>query len=148
GPAPQPTAAERVHQFQRNCGLIQTLVQGGLRLAAEEDPLKRAECCSGVAKRLADELHRAAESQDRTRVVELGEHLNALLASGVAANLSTARRQIPQGSTLEKNLLEIRDQTALLVVPLEEILHRDAGSENGDEIQRTLKVLHDGRIEV
>ena len=41
-PAPAPTADERAQLFQRDRALIQALVQGGLRLAAEERALGRA----------------------------------------------------------------------------------------------------------
>jgi hypothetical protein len=137
----------RARLFQRNHELIQTLVRGGLRLAGAEDALQRAECCSGVAERLATEIHRAVLNQEKERVTELGAHLHALLETGVAANLSIARKHIPIGSTLEKNLREVRDRTAHLVEPLEEQL-LNATDEDEQAIRHTLKALQVGRSEV
>ncbi len=142
----RPDVTLRAHLFQRNRDLIQTLVEGGLRLAAADDALQRAECCSGVAERLAAAIQQAAVNQEQARVAELGLHLRALLETGVAANLTTARRQIPIGSTLEKNLHEVRDRTAHLIEPLEEQLLRVSARE--EAIQHTLKALQVGRTEV
>jgi hypothetical protein len=142
----RPDAALRAHLFQRDRELIQTLVEGGLRLAAAEDALERAECCSGVAERLATALQQAAVNDEKARLIELGVHLRALLESGVAANLSTARRQIPVGSTLEKNLRAVRDRTAHLIEPLEVQLLGVIDPE--ETIQHTLEALQVGRTEV
>jgi hypothetical protein len=146
--AQNPDHAVRARLFQRNHQLIETLVKGGLRLAGAEDALQRAECCSGVAERLATEIQRAVRSQEKERVTELGLHLRALLETGVAANLSTARKQIPLGSTLEKNLREVRDRAAQLVEPLEEQLLNVSDAEDEHGIRHTLKALHVGRTEV
>ncbi len=147
-PASPSDASKRTRRFQQDNDLIETLVQGGLRLAAQDDPVKRAECCNDVAECLAGEIQRAAENQDKERVAELGQYLDALLEQGVAANLSMARKQIPVGSTLEKNLHDIRDRAAKLVRPLEEQLRRDSQKEDHQELQRTLRVLQGGREEV
>ena len=144
--ASRPDADLRAHLFQRDRDLIQMLVEGGLRLAAADDALERAECCSGVAERLATALQQAAVNQEKGRVAELGVHLRALLETGVAANLSTARRQIPIGSTLEKNLRAVRDRTTHLLEPLEVQLLRVTDPE--DTIQHTLRALQVGRTEV
>jgi hypothetical protein len=145
---PPTDDAVRVRLFQRNYALIHTLVKGGLSLASADDALQRAECCSGVAERLATEIQQAALNHDKGRVAELGTHLRALLETGVAANLSTARKQIPVGSTLEKNLREVRDRTAHLVEPLEEQLLNVADADDEQGIRHTLKALQVGRTEV
>src|SRR5262249_37011031 len=54
-PAPNPSAAERLKQLRRDRALIHKLVESGLRLAEEDDPLKRADQCN----RLAEDLTRA-----------------------------------------------------------------------------------------
>ncbi len=147
-PPRQPSVAEQARQFQRNRELIQMLVQEGLRLASEEDPLKRAEVCNAVAECLANAIRQAAENREKARVAELGQHLHALLEQGVAANLNTARAQIPVGSTQEKALKEIRDRATELVLPLVQQLQQTADPEDNEELHHTLKVLHDGRAEV
>ncbi len=137
-------AAERVVQVQRNYGLIQTLVESGLHLAAEEDPLKRALQCLDVAGRMVEEIRQAAEKREELRVVELGEHLHALLEQGVAGNVGLARRQTPLGSTAEKSLRETCDQAAALVGQLEEFLQSTSEPLDGAEIKGMLRGLHDG----
>jgi hypothetical protein len=146
--AQNPDHAVRARLFQRNHQLIETLVKGGLRLAGAEDALQRAECCSGVAEQLATEIQRAVRSQEKERVTELGFHLRALLETGIAANLSMARKQSPLGSTLEESLRAVRDRTAQLVEPLEEQLLTATNSEDEHGIRHTLKALRVGRTEV
>jgi hypothetical protein len=141
-------AAVRARLFQRNHDLICTLVKGGLRLAAAEDALERAECCSGVAEQLATEIQQAFQNHEKSRVAELGSHLRALLETGIAANLSVARSQIPVGSTLEKTLREVRDRTSHLVEPLEEQLQSETDALDEQGIRHTLKALQVGRTEV
>jgi hypothetical protein len=148
GPVPPPDDAVRARLFQRNHDLIRTLVKGGLRLASAEDALQRAECCSGVAEHLATEIQQAFLNHEKGRVAELGLHLRALLESGVAANLSTARKQIPVGSTLEKTLREVRDRTTHLVGPLEEQLLSETDALDEQGMRHTLKALQVGRTEV
>src|SRR5437899_3292438 len=82
-PAPAPTADERAQLFQRDRALIQALVQGGLRLAAEERALGRADACADVAEKLAAEIRQAADSRQGDRAAELGGYLRALLDDGV-----------------------------------------------------------------
>ncbi len=141
-------AADQTRRFRQDNALIETLVQGGVRLAGQDDPMKRAECCNEVAERLAAEIQQAAENRNKERVAELGQYLHALLEQGVAANLSAARKQIPAGSTRERNLHAIRDRAEKLVRPLEEQLRRDSEKENQQELQHTLRVLQGGRAEV
>src|SRR5205809_8121485 len=90
-PSPAPSDAERAQMFQRDRALIQVLVRGGLRLAAEEDPLGRADSCADLAEQLASEIRQAAESRQGDRAATLGDHLRALLNDGVDVNLSGAR---------------------------------------------------------
>jgi hypothetical protein len=142
-PAALP-APERAVQVQRNYGLIQTLVESGLHLAAEEDPLKRAHQCLDVAGRMAAEIRQAAEKREELRVVELGEHLHALLEQGVAGNIGLARRQIPSGSTAEKGLREACDQAAVLVRQLEEFLQSTSEPLDSAEMKLMLRGLHAG----
>jgi len=142
-PAATPTP-ERAIQVQRNYRLIRTLVESGLHLAAEEDPLKRARQCLDVAGRLAEEIRQAAEKREELRVVELGEHLHALLEQGVAGNIALARRQIPSGSTAEKGLREACDQAAAFVRQLEEFLQSTSEPFEGAEMKLMLQGLHAG----
>jgi hypothetical protein len=107
----KPPDADRILLTQRDQSLVQKLVAGGLRLAKEEDHLRRAQYCNDLAKNLADEIRQAADDHDGDRAVELGRHLQEMLQTGVAANLDRERSQIPPGSSREAELGAVRQQT-------------------------------------
>jgi hypothetical protein len=107
----KPPDADRILLTQRDQSLVQKLVAGGLRLAKEEDHLRRAQYCNDLAKNLADEIRQAADDHDGDRAVELGRHLQEMLQTGVAANLDRERAQIPPGSSREPELGAVRQQT-------------------------------------
>src|SRR5215831_11729526 len=50
---------DRLRQFQRNYALIESLVQGGVRLAAANQPLQRVEHCIALLRSLRDALRQA-----------------------------------------------------------------------------------------
>src|SRR5215471_12702459 len=83
--------AERFRQFRQDAQLLDTLVDGAIELAGEEDPLKRAAQCNKLADSLAREIRQAGADHDRGRVARLGPHLRAMLSHGVAGNLTEAR---------------------------------------------------------
>jgi len=145
--APQPLPGKARH-FQRNYGLVRSLVESSLRLAEEDDPLKRAQCCNDLLERFASEVNTAAEEKDLARVLELGQHLHDLLAQGVAANLRAVRKQFPEGSSLDKILHDARARAERSLQPVEVQLARVAGAGEQDEVQRTLRLILDGRTEL
>jgi len=112
--------AERVRLFERDQKLIQTLVESGIELSGEDDPLRRAAQCNKLADRLAREISQAATAKDSPRVKRFGEHLQDLLTVGVAGNLVEARGSVPAGSPQERKLLEFGKE----VKQLEEKLGR------------------------
>jgi hypothetical protein len=140
-PPPRPKAVERALHVERNYALIQVLVRSGLQLAAEEDPLKRAGQCLGVADRLAEEIRQAAEKGEEQRVAELGEHLHALFVQGVAPSVRLARRQIPPESTAEGDLRETCNRAAAFVQRLEEFL-QSADPDDKVDKQPMIRELH------
>jgi hypothetical protein len=146
-PPPRPPDAVRFQQLQRNRALIQLLVQGGLRLAAENDPVRRAAYCSGMARRLADEVEQAARDQETDRAVELGSHLERLLQAGVAGSLGVARRRIPPGSAEETELRRVARRVADLTRPLEDLLNSMDDNDAGD-LRQVLHQVHDARRQV
>jgi hypothetical protein len=150
-PAPSP-AVERAERLQRNLGLISALVDGSLSLAAEDDPLRRAEHCNTIANHFAKEINEATERRNVPRVLELGRHLHQLLEVGVGSNLSRARGGIPPGSAEEKKLLELRQGAAQLVGELEDQLQQavtgDPQAENQAEMEKALEEMQVGRYRV
>lgn len=139
---------ERVRQLQRNLDLIQSLVDGGLLLAGESDPVQRANHCNSMAERFAGEMSKATDERDAWRVVELGRHLKALLDDGVAANLSQVRGGIPAGSADEKKVFEVRDRTVRVVGRLEEDLRRVVDAAPQSELRQVLEQMQEGRSQV
>ena len=68
--------------------LVETLVVQGLRLADENDPLKRAEVCTDVADDLVRTIMEASRSaSDRDEMVKLGTYLGAVMDQAVDGNL-------------------------------------------------------------
>lgn len=147
GPPSAATGGGRLLQLQRNHALIQTLVDGGLRLAKEEDPLQRASCCKGLAESLAGEIQQAAVDREGPRALELGEHLQAMLERGVAGNLSRERGRFPVGSAREKQLHQVGDRMIEILKPLEGEL-QGATEADRDTMRRAIKAVRAGRTQV
>jgi hypothetical protein len=132
---------ERARQVQRDRDLIEELVNLGLRLADDEDALKRAGHCSGTAERFAREISAAATNREGSRALEMGQHLHDLLQRGVADNLRTAREQIPVGSAEEQTLNEVQHQTGEVLLPLQDQLREALKSQKSRDLQDTLRTI-------
>lgn len=122
--AGRPSAPEQARLLHRNRALLEALIDGGLKLAAEgTNPLDRAAGCQLLAVRLKDELRQTAPTGESHRAAELFRHLRTLLDNGLAPNLQAARKGIPAGSQDERRLIELRDQARQLCEQLEETLN-------------------------
>lgn len=137
--APPPSGADRARRLQLNEKLIHKLVHGGLLLASEDDPLRRAEHCNLVAAFLADEMGRAADQHEDSRMEELGQHLHLILQHGIAPNLVIARKSIPTGSHQETMLKSVGDTITRFTFPLEERLQQRAGNERAVRVRIALE---------
>jgi len=123
-PPARPAGADRVRQFQQNYRLVKNLVESGLQLAGEEDPIERTEYCSTVAERLAAEVTEAIAKDDMLRVCELGQHLHDILEQGVTAGLHDVRHPLPQGSSAAGALGQVRAEVQGLVDVLQQRLQK------------------------
>lgn len=125
GQSPSPSATEQAQQLARNRQLVRATVESSLELGEKADPLERANTCNRLVKVWAGAVERAARDEDIARAVELGSHLNRVVERGVAGNLRTARKNIPIGSPMERELLLRRDEALdmirLLEVTLDQI---------------------------
>src|SRR5262249_48194822 len=110
-----PESEQRLRQLQRDLELIQTLVDDGLKLAAEEDPIVRARTCNDLAGALVQEIQKAAETKDENRAAHLGGYLKTVLVRGVAGNLDLARRDLPQDSP---EVQSVSNQTVRVTQPV------------------------------
>jgi hypothetical protein len=129
---------EETQRFQRNRVLIEKLVDGSLRLAAVDDPIRRADYCIDLAGPLADEIQQSLAQQEGNRVEELAGHLQALLNQGVADNLGQARQAIPVGSAEDRKLAEIHRRALAVIDQWEKRL----GLEDLEPAQQTLRIIH------
>ncbi|MFN4257920.1 MAG: hypothetical protein ACK4RK_01380 [Gemmataceae bacterium] len=139
-----PDLQAPLRSFQKNRLLLQELVATSLRLADEDDPLKRAEHCQEMAERLAQEIQKAASDQEGARVNELGLHFRNVLRQGVAANITAAGNRIPVGSERERELEQLGQRVLRMALPLEEQLQATQPLTT----HQTLRAIHAGREEV
>jgi hypothetical protein len=116
GPAPTPA---RVQQLRKNRFLVRSLVQSGLALAGQDDPIQRATSCSTLAQSLGDEIERAADDRENERAAELAGHLQTLLKKGVAANLQQMWSPAFSGSAREPEIRQVGRQLKEALRPLE-----------------------------
>jgi hypothetical protein len=143
GQPPSPSGEERARQWQRDQELVRELVDTGLTLAREEDALRRAAACKQLANVFSREIRRAAADRDGARVADLGRHLQAVLETGVAANLRSARGTISSGSPRERMFLEFGRQVRRLEAQLD-----GAPNTRPEDIAPALKAVRKGRAEV
>jgi hypothetical protein len=124
-PAGEPgdDPAEVVRQFQRDLDLIEALVEDGLNMGGEEDPIRRAQVCLRLAEKFNKELLTATASRDGARALELSTCLQGLQSRGVAGNLAVARAQpkdrIAEVEKLGSQAAKVTRQaeTELLLIP-------------------------------
>lgn len=88
----RPAAAmPAVEPVAEDADLHTLLVVQGLRLAEEEDPLKRAECCADVGDHLVRAVLDASLSSDVDLAAWYGRQLGSVLDRGVAGNLARVK---------------------------------------------------------
>jgi hypothetical protein len=144
GPPTDPPLADPVRQFQRDEGLIVSLVEGGLLLAAAEDALKRADTCNGLVDKLTQEIRQAATDSDVPRAAALGRHLHAMLVGGVATNVKLARDVLPPRSPREQELRRITEKSAALTHRAEEALRNLAERGKQDTMEMLAQSVFQG----
>lgn len=140
-----PADPARVKQLYRNRGLIQTLVDGGIRIAREDDSLRRADSCSDLARGLATEIRQAATARDGDRAIEMGQHLHDLLQGGVARNIRTVRGSAEVSLAQKEKMEQVRDWVKDVTAGVEDQL-RVASSDS--DIKKTLDAIRGARGEV
>lgn len=135
----------RALQIRRNSELIEALVNHGLGLAAEEDPVKRTEQLGMLAETVASEIRTAARQSETGRVDELGDHLETILTEGLVESLETLRQQAPPGSSLAQKLEKVKARTAGAVRLLEdELTDPTLGSATRDKLKEAVRQANTG----
>jgi hypothetical protein len=144
GPAPVRSPAERLEQFRRDRGLVRKLVEGGLQLANQDDPLKRADQCNLLAKDLSQAVQQAVQERDRARGERFGQGLEKLLVHGVAGNLNlVADHPAPDGPSLSE-VHRLSDEALSVMEPLQKEFDRAPDSQQ-KQMEKVLQCLKRGR---
>jgi hypothetical protein len=143
-----PSAAEQLQLLQSNQGLLQALLDDGLRLSQADTTLKRATECHQAAKTLAQAIEKSASSStpEPERLAELGEHFTKLVQEGLAPTLAEARQQIPPGSRDFPRLRELHQQTKQSFAALQKSIPSTgpiAESRPVIQLKQTLATLND-----
>jgi hypothetical protein len=146
-PSSSVVAFEQAQSFQRNRKLIQSLVDNCLKMAEQKDIVRRADSCTLVADRLAEEIELAASKRDVYRATELGNILKDLMVKGIAFNLTTAQDRIPKGAVREPEMLQIGDHVQRLTDQLQDKLSHVSDKDTNDW-QRIVQGIIDGRTKV
>jgi hypothetical protein len=131
---------------RRDLALILTLIDGGLKLAGEDDPLQRASYCQEMADKLAGEIKQAVQTNDAGRALQLGDQMNLLLVQGVAGNLDMARAGMEPNSPREPEIARVGSQVSGAAKTIEdEITRLPAPHPN---MLRTLQAVQGGKTAV
>jgi hypothetical protein len=138
---------ERLKEIRRDLALVRKLVRGGLQLANETDPLKRADHCNALAKGLSREVERAVKDRDRSRADVLGQKLEALLVRGVAGNMQRAREKLPPNAPTPPELHRLRDEALSVMDPLRKEFDRVPDHEQ-EQMSGVLHAVTQGQAEV
>jgi hypothetical protein len=147
GPARAPSAAERLRRFRQERALVRKLVESGLRLAQEADPLQRADECKLLAGGLTQEIQRLVKEKDGNRADALGKQLEALLVRGVAGNLNRARSGLAPNSPALPELRRLAREAIAVTDPLQAELDQVAGPEQ-EQMQGIQQAVTQGRAEL
>jgi hypothetical protein len=146
-PKPARSPAERLQQFRRERALVRRLVDGGLRLANEDDPLRRADQCNLLAGDLSREARQAVRERDRERGERFGLGLEKLLVRGVAGNLTlVADHPAPDGASLSE-VHRLSDEALAVMEPLQKEFDRVPGAVQ-KQMKNVLRALTQGRAKL
>ncbi|HYV34461.1 MAG TPA: hypothetical protein VE988_02080 [Gemmataceae bacterium] len=138
---------DRVAELQRNEELIGSLVEGGLQLAAEDDPLQRATYCNQMVDKLSGEINLAMKANDPGRAAELGGHMHEMMVKGVAVNLGNARAALEPNSPREPEIARIADKATASAKKIEDEIFRQKLIEPA-KMKGTVQGLAKGRNEI
>jgi hypothetical protein len=103
--------------------LLGTVVLHGLRLAEENDPLRRADSCNEVAEHLVQGILLASGGGDTERAGKLGGFLGSLMDRGVAPNLQRFQDSAPADARI-KEAEQVGERSVRAVEVLQEKLER------------------------
>jgi hypothetical protein len=139
-----PTPTDRARALQRDQQMVQALIASGLQLAAEKDPLRRADQCNRLADHYAVEIKQAVKNKDAVRAAQFGQQMQALLTRGVAQNLAVARAAPKPDET---EIHRLGAWVSITAKGIEEELGHHPELEP-DQMQFTLQAVAQGKADV
>ncbi len=136
---------ERARQLPRDLQLIETLVDSGLKLAAEDDALRRADQCNRLADKLAREIKVAMGKKEGGRANQLSLQMQELLTRGVASNLTVARAELGKDSAREAEFTRLAKEADFVAKDLEDeaCQHPEMNFD-----KTTIQAVSKGRMEI
>ncbi len=140
--AGQVAEAEPLPPVNGGQPLLAALVSGGLRLAEESDPLRRAEVSSALAGLLAQAIVLLSARGDAEQADELGTAMGELLYVGVTSNLDRVAATAPPGARAAE-AEQVRRRAAQAQAVLEQNLEQATGPARAG-LQRALQASRHG----
>jgi hypothetical protein len=143
GTKTRPTPVQKTQLLQKNYNLIEKLVDNGLKLTKQTDPLSRSENFRGTFLELEQQILAALHERDADRLVELNEHLQSLSSRGLLPTVGAARETISQNHPNESRLFEVRDLTERIIGNLQEAITRSSisGTVEAKQLHQTLESI-------
>lgn len=138
-PEPSPLASD---VNRPGAPLLATLVYGGLRLADDPDPLRRADTCTDVADALVQSIVLASAAGDAERSDELGKSLGEFLDKGLSVNLGRVPSDLPASRQAEFD--RVKQRAAKATGALERNLERAPAPAKAG-LERALEASRHGR---
>jgi hypothetical protein len=132
--------------WRQNIDLIRELVDTGVRLAADEDPLSRAHHCQELARHVIAEIQTAATQHDAERMCDLGGHLHDVLKLGITSNLRVVHSETSPSSNRQDEVGRLAASLEELMEPLDQVFV--AASKNTKANRQTLAALRAARAEI
>lgn len=120
----ESTDEDRVSRVRQDLELIEAFVEGGLALAKEGDPLRRAHTCNAMASQVARDLKKAGDGKDARRVAVLSEFMKSVLVRGVAKNLQQASDEATKETVRAREIAKFAGVVSAEVAPLEKTLKK------------------------
>jgi len=115
---------DRVSRVRQDMELIEAFVDGGLVLAKEADPLRRAHTCNAMAGLVARDIKKAGDGKDARRIAVLSEFMKSVLVRGVAQNLQQAADEATKETARAREIAKLAGAVSAEVAPLEKTLKK------------------------
>jgi hypothetical protein len=136
----QENTSDRLAQLRRDLAVIRVLVDKGVELSGEDEPLQRARTCKDLVSLFAQQTKQALARKDFSEASDMGRHVEHLLAQGVADNLARARWKAKGDALLVREIEGIDADLQRLTAALVEEMGSPA-AQDAPEMRAAVKGL-------